>query len=98
MIDQTDAAVQARRREIAAEHVLFKTIEYVERRHPGLLDYIEGSLDLIYPSLPAPRDQGSHVSAQFAALYREKQQSLHATRGQLERVTSSVTSWSSRGS
>ena len=45
MTDQTDTAVQARRREIAAEHVLFKTIEYVESKHPGLLDFIEGSLD-----------------------------------------------------
>lgn len=41
----TDPAVQTRRREIAVEHVLFKLIEYVEARHPGLLDVIEGSLD-----------------------------------------------------
>lgn len=41
----TDLAVQARRREIAAEHILFKTIEYVERQHPGLLDFVENSLD-----------------------------------------------------
>jgi hypothetical protein len=40
-----DTAVQARRREIASEHLLFKLIEYVEQRHPGLLDYLEGSLD-----------------------------------------------------
>ena len=40
-----DTAVQARRREIAAEHVLFKLIEYVEKQQPGLLDFIEGSLD-----------------------------------------------------
>lgn len=40
-----DTAVQARRREIASEHLLFKLIEYVEERHPGLLDYLEGSLD-----------------------------------------------------
>ena len=40
-----DTAVQARRREIAAEHVLFKLIEYVESKHPGLLDFVEGSLD-----------------------------------------------------
>lgn len=45
MTDQTDLTVQARRREIAAEHVLFKTIEYVEAQHPGLLDHIEESLD-----------------------------------------------------
>lgn len=41
----TDTAVEARRREIAVEHILFKLIEYVEARHPGLLDHIEGSLD-----------------------------------------------------
>ena len=40
-----DIAVTARRREIATEHVLFKLIEYVEARHPGLLDVIEASLD-----------------------------------------------------
>jgi len=40
-----DTAVQARRREIASEHLLFKLIEYVEARHPGLLDHLEGSLD-----------------------------------------------------
>lgn len=27
------------------EHLLFKTMEYVENKHPGLLDHIEGSLD-----------------------------------------------------
>lgn len=40
-----DTAVQARRREIASEHLLFMLIEYVEAKHPGLLDYLEGSLD-----------------------------------------------------
>ena len=40
-----DTAIQARRREIAVEHVLFKLIEYVEARDPGLLDFIEASLD-----------------------------------------------------
>ena len=38
-------AVQTRRREIAVEHVLFKTIEYIEARHPGLLAFVEASLD-----------------------------------------------------
>ena len=38
-------AVQTRRREIATEHLLFKTIEYVEARHPGLLDVLEASLE-----------------------------------------------------
>lgn len=40
-----DTATQTRHREIAAEHVLFKLIEYVEAKHPGLIDFIEGSLD-----------------------------------------------------
>ncbi|MDR6788548.1 hypothetical protein J2Y58_001908 [Sphingomonas sp. BE138] len=41
----TDTDVQTRQREIATEHLLFKLIEYVEARHPGLLDYLEDSLD-----------------------------------------------------
>ncbi|MBB4858408.1 hypothetical protein HNO88_001727 [Novosphingobium chloroacetimidivorans] len=41
----TDNAVLTRRREIAIEHVLFKLIEYIEQRQPGLLDFVEGSLD-----------------------------------------------------
>ncbi len=36
--------VEERRREIAVEHLLFKTIEYVEKQHPGLLEFLEGSL------------------------------------------------------
>lgn len=38
-------AVNARQREIAVEHLLFKLIEYVEAQTPGLLDFLEGSLD-----------------------------------------------------
>ena len=40
-----DTAIQARRREIAVEHLLFRTMEYVEAQHPGLLDRLESSLD-----------------------------------------------------
>lgn len=40
-----DNAVLLRRREIAVEHMLFKLIEYVEQREPGVLDFIEASLD-----------------------------------------------------
>ncbi|USU08662.1 hypothetical protein NF700_16605 [Sphingomonadaceae bacterium OTU29MARTA1] len=39
-----DTAIDTRRREIATEHLLFKTMEYVEARHPGLLDFLEASL------------------------------------------------------
>lgn len=37
-------AVAARQRELAAEHILFQLVRYVEARHPGLLDAIEASL------------------------------------------------------
>lgn len=40
-----DTVTETRRREIATEHLLFRTIEYVEARHPGLLDQLEASLD-----------------------------------------------------
>jgi len=40
-----DNAVNSRQREIATEHVLFKLMEYVEAQKPGLLDFIEQSLD-----------------------------------------------------
>lgn len=43
MSDET--AINARRREIASEHLLFKMMEYVEAHHPGLLDFMEQSLD-----------------------------------------------------
>jgi hypothetical protein len=40
-----DTTVHVRRREIATEHLLFKLIEYVELKQPGLLDHLEASLD-----------------------------------------------------
>ena len=33
-----------RQREIATEHLLFGTVRYIERLHPGLLDELERSL------------------------------------------------------
>lgn len=52
-------AVQTRRRDIAAEHLLFKMMEYVEARHPGLLDFLEGSLNhLGDPAISADKDDG----------------------------------------
>ncbi len=40
----TDRIADARRREMAIEHLLFGTIRFVAQRHPGLLDALEGSL------------------------------------------------------
>lgn len=38
------AMVEERQREIAVEHLLFKTMEYVEQGRPGLLSCLESSL------------------------------------------------------
>lgn len=53
----TDPTVQTRQREIATEHLLFKLMEYVEAQHPGLLDFLEQSLDhLGDPASDATKD------------------------------------------
>ncbi len=51
MTDQTsptspalDQVADARRREMAVEHLLFGTIQFLAGRHPELLDDLEGSL------------------------------------------------------
>ncbi|MBY0251462.1 hypothetical protein [Methylobacterium radiotolerans] len=49
MSDQTtkphaDPVTEARRREMAIEHLLFGTMRFLARRHPDLLDQLEGSL------------------------------------------------------
>ena len=38
----------ARRREMAIEHLLFVTIRFVAHRHPELLDELDGSLDHLW--------------------------------------------------
>lgn len=38
----------ARRREMAIEHILFGTIRFVAQRHPELLDELDGSLDHLW--------------------------------------------------
>lgn len=43
--DLEQAIAEERRRELAVEHLLFQTVGYVERQHPGLLDHLEQSLD-----------------------------------------------------
>lgn len=56
-MNETDNPARTRRREIATEHLLFKTMEYVEARHPGLLDFLDASLDhLGDPATGADKD------------------------------------------
>lgn len=40
----------ARRREMAIEHLLFGTIRFVAGRHPELLDELDGSVDHLWDS------------------------------------------------
>jgi hypothetical protein len=40
--------VDARRREMAIEHLLFGTIRFVAQRQPELLDELDGSLDHLW--------------------------------------------------
>lgn len=39
-----DKIADARRREMAIEHLLFGTIRFLSQRHPELLDELDGSL------------------------------------------------------
>ncbi|MCJ2011497.1 hypothetical protein [Methylobacterium sp. J-076] len=43
-----DQVADARRREMAVEHLLFGTIRSLAQRHPELLDELEGSLDHLW--------------------------------------------------
>ena len=40
--------IDARRREMAIEHLVFGTIRFVAHRHPELLDELDGSLDHLW--------------------------------------------------
>ncbi|MBX9931115.1 MAG: hypothetical protein K2Y56_06200 [Methylobacterium sp.] len=44
----SDRIIDARRREMAIEHLLFGTIRFVAQRHPELLDELDGSLDHLW--------------------------------------------------
>lgn len=49
-------AVEARRREMAIEHLLFGTIRFVAARHPELLTELDASLDHLWDRGAAERD------------------------------------------
>lgn len=53
----TDRIADARRREMAVEHLLFGTIRFLAARHPELLDELEGSLGHLWDKADdVPRD------------------------------------------
>lgn len=57
---------QTRQREIATEHLLFKLIEFVEAKHPGVLDFLADSLD----HLGDPATDGSKDDEAVRAIAR----------------------------
>ena len=46
--DPVASIADARRREMAIEHLLFGTIRFVAHRHPGLLDDLDESLEHLW--------------------------------------------------
>lgn len=53
----SDPISDARRREMAVEHLLFGTIRFLAQRHPELLDDLEGSLEHLWDKADdVPRD------------------------------------------
>ena len=50
--DLAPKLVEARRREMAVEHILFGTLRFLAQRHPELLDELEASLDHLWDREP----------------------------------------------
>ena len=53
----SDMIADARRREMAVEHLLFGTMRFIAKRHPELVEELEGSLDHLWDRADSePRD------------------------------------------
>lgn len=66
----------ARRREIAIEHLLFGTISFMARKHPELLDELDGSLVHLWDLADeATRDDGAvrEIARKFLKSLRSRQ-------------------------
>jgi hypothetical protein len=50
--DPARQIVDARRREMAIEHLLFGTLRFLAQRHPELLDSLDASLDHLWDKGP----------------------------------------------
>ncbi len=44
----TSKVIDARRREMVVEHIVFGTVRFLAERHPELLDQLDGSLDHLW--------------------------------------------------
>lgn len=52
-----DPVIEARRREMATEHLLFGTIRFLAQRHPELLDELDSSLTHLWDKGEARDDE-----------------------------------------
>ncbi len=71
-----DHIAEARRREMAIEHLLFGTIRFVARRHPELLGELDASLDHLWDKA----DDDTRDDEAVRAVARRFIKSLHAER------------------
>lgn len=65
--------VDARRREMAIEHLVFGTLRFLAQRHPELLDDLDASVDHLWDKGPdAERDDEAvrHVARRFIGSLR----------------------------
>ncbi len=72
----TDPIADARRREMAVEHLLFGTIRFVAQRNPELLDELDGSLGHLWDKA----DDATRDDEAVRAIARRFIKSLRAER------------------
>lgn len=72
--DLNPKLIDARRREMAAEHILFGTVRFLAQRHPELLKELDGSLDHLWD-----REHGeARDDEAVRVIARKMLRSLHA--------------------
>lgn len=54
--DPLPTAVEARRREMAVEHLLFNSLRVLARQHPEMLDELDASLEHLWDRSDGARD------------------------------------------
>ena len=58
-----DQIVEARRREMAVEHLVFGALRYLAGQHPGLIDELDASLSHLWDRSGAPERDDEAVRA-----------------------------------
>lgn len=69
-----NSVADARRREMAVEHILFNSLRFIVRQNPGLLTELEGSLDHLWDHA----DDGTRDDEALREIARKFLKSLRA--------------------